>query len=108
MHTIVAIVNTYFSDNYECMLNCPPPPSFPDIDYILSANTISTVANVQNRLVFDEQNSTQVKRTLSFNAPGAEITDTVTVYASVSYRNILEMRLASHNACFNAIIINPT
>ena len=65
----------------------PPPSSFPDIDYILSANTISlTVANVHNRLVFDTQNSTQVTRTLSFNAPGTEITDTVTVYARVSCR----------------------
>ena len=63
-----------------------PPSSFPDIGYILSANTISTVANVQNRLVFDEQNSTQVNRTLSFSSPGTEITDTVTVYARVSFR----------------------
>ena len=63
------------------------PLSFPDIDYILRTNTISTVANVQNRLVFNEQNSTLFNRTLSFDAPGTEITDTVTVYARVSCRN---------------------
>ena len=62
-------------------------PSFPDIDYILRSSIITTAANVQNGLVFDEQNSTQVTRTLSFNAPGTEITDIVTVYASVSCRN---------------------
>ena len=61
-----------------------PPSSFPDIGYILSANTIST--DVQNGLVFDEQNSTQVNRTLSFSSPGTEITDTVAVYARVSFR----------------------
>ena len=61
-------------------------PSFPDIDYILRSNIISTVTNVQNRLVFDAQNNTQVTRTLSFSSPGTETTDTVTVYARVSYR----------------------
>ena len=63
------------------------PLSFPDINYTLRMNTISTVANVQNRLVFDEQNSTLFNRTLSFDVPGTEITDTVTVYARVSCRN---------------------
>ena len=65
----------------------PLNPSFPDIDYILRSNIISTVANVQNMLVFDEQDSTQVTRTLSFSSPGTEITDTVTVYARVGCRN---------------------
>ena len=69
-------------------MNSPSLPlSFPDIDYTLRTNTISTVANVQNRLVFDEQNSTLFNRTLSFDVPGAEITDSVTVYARVSCRN---------------------
>ena len=77
-----------------------PPPSFPDIDCILRVNTTSTAANVQNGLVFDEQNSTQVTRTLTFNAPGTEITDTVTVYARVSCRNSTKMKLPSHKACF--------
>ena len=86
MHDTIAIAIISVTIMNSDELSLPPslPTSFPGIDYILTTNTISTVANVQNRLVFDEQNSTEVRRTLFFSSPETEITDTVTVYARVS------------------------